>query len=199
MTSKGQLVERLVRRNGKVRVRDLQERGLPVSYLSLLTNQGRLVRLARGIYAPADQELDSNHDWQLACLRIPQGVICLLSALVYHEIGTQAPRAVWMAIDPKARRPKVDYPPLRIVRFSGRALTHGVREARSGRGRVRVYDPAKTVADCFKYRRKLGLDVAVEALREGWRAKKFTLAQLDEAARVCRVHRVMQPYLEMLP
>jgi hypothetical protein len=103
-----------------------------------------------------------------------------------------------MAIDVKAWRPRVKYPPMRIVRFSGPALTHGVMVVQAGHATLRVYNPAKTVADCFKYRHKIGLEVAVEALREGWRAKKFSLEELARAARVCRVRRVIQPYLEML-
>jgi predicted transcriptional regulator of viral defense system len=138
------------------------------------------------------------HDWELACLRVPNGVLCLLSALVYHRIGTQNPVEVWIAIDVKAWHPRAGYPRLRIVRFSGPALSHGVMTVRAGRATLGVYDPAKTVADCFKYRHKIGLEVAVEALREGWRAKKFTLEQLAKAARVCRVRHVIQPYLEML-
>jgi hypothetical protein len=103
-----------------------------------------------------------------------------------------------MAIDVKAWRPRVDYPRMRIVRFSGPALSHGIMTVKAGRATLRVYDPAKTVADCFKYRHKIGLEVAVEALREGWRAKKFSLEELAEAARICRVRNVIQPYLEML-
>ena len=156
------------------------------------------MRRARGVYAPARQEISGTHDWELACLRVPNGVLCLLSALVYHRIGTQNPAEVWMAIDVKAWRPTAGYPKMRIVRFSGPALSHGVMTVRAGRASLRVYDPAKTVADCFKYRNKIGLEVAVEALREGWRAKKFTLEQLAEAARICRVRHVIQPYLEML-
>ena len=132
------------------------------------------------------------------CLRLPKGVLCFLSALADHRIGTQNPGEVWMAIDGKAWRACADYPRLRIVRFSGAALSHGVMTVRAGRATLRVYDPAKTVADCFKYRHEMGLDVAVEALREGWRAKQFTLEHLAEAARVCRVRHVIQPYLEML-
>ena len=198
MFTKVQAIERLARKQGSLRARDLKRRGLPSVYLGRLVKQGRLVRRSRGVYAPAKQEISSTHDWELACLRLPNGVLCLLSALVYHRIGTQNPAEVWMAIDVKAWRPRASYPRIRIVRFSGPALTHGVMTVRAGRATLRVYDPAKTVADCFKYRHKIGLEVAVEALREGWREKKFTLEQLAESARVCRVRHVIQPYLEML-
>lgn len=198
MPTKIQTIERLARKQGSIRARDLKRRGLPSVYLGRLVRQGRLVRRARGIYAPAQQEISDTHDWELACLRVPNGMLCLLSALVYHRIGTQNPAEVWMAIDVKAWHPRAGYPRMRIVRFSGPALSHGVMTVRAGRATLRVYDPAKTVADCFKYRHKIGLEVAVEALREGWRAKKFTLEQLAKAARVCRVRHVIQPYLEML-
>jgi hypothetical protein len=105
---------------------------------------------------------------------------------------------VWLAIDGKAWHPKIDYPPLRIVRFSGLALTSNVLIERSETGLIRVFDPAKTVADCFKFRQKVGLDVALEALRDGWRMRKFTMDQLVSAAEICRVRQVIQPYLEML-
>jgi predicted transcriptional regulator of viral defense system len=198
MPTKIQSIERLARRQGSIRSRDLTQRGLPSVYLGRLVRQGRLVRRARGVYALAKQEISVTHDWELACLRLPNGVLCLLSALAYHRIGTQNPAEVWMAIDVKAWRPRPGYPRIRIVRFSGAALSHGVMTVRAGRATLRVYDSAKTVADCFKYRRKIGLEVAVEALREGWRAKKFSLEQLADAARVCRVRHVIQPYLEML-
>lgn len=198
MPTKLQSVELLALRRGTLRARDLRASALPTGYLGRLVRAGRLVRRGRGLYAPAKQEIGERHDWELACLRVPRGVLCLTTALAYHEIGTQSPRVVWMAIDGKAWEPRLAHPPMRFVRFSGAALRHGVLTATSGGATLRVYSAAKTVADCFKYRRKLGLDVAVEALREGWRARKFTLAELTAAARVCRVARIMQPYLEML-
>jgi predicted transcriptional regulator of viral defense system len=198
MPTKAKAVERLAQRLGSIRARDLKTRGLPSAYLGRLIRQSRLVRRARGVYSPADHEVSVTSDWELACLLLPNGVLCLLSALVYHGIGTQNPAEVWMAIDVKAWRPRASYPRMRIVRFSGPALSQGVLTVRIGRATLRVYGAAKTVADCFKYRHKIGLEVAVEALRDGWRAKKFTLDQLDDSARVCRVRRVIQPYLEML-
>jgi predicted transcriptional regulator of viral defense system len=198
MPTKVQTLEILARKQGIIRARDLKRLGLPSVYLGRLVGQGRLVRRARGVYSAPQQEINGTYDWELACLRLPRGVLCLLSALVYHGIGTQNPAEVWMAIDIKAWRPRATYPRMRIVRFSGAALTHGVVTVRAGRSTLRVYSSAKTVADCFKYRHKIGLEVAVEALREGWRARKFTLEQLAESARICRVRHVIQPYLEML-
>ena len=199
MPTKLHILEELARAQPVLRPADLRRLDLPTSYLGRLVRAGQLVRRTRGVYAPAEAEISTQHDWELACLRVPQGVLCLTTALAFHEIGTQSPRVVWMAIDGKAWQPRIEYPPIRFVRFSGAALHYGVITASSGRITLRVTAAAKTIADCFKFRRKLGLDVAVEALREGWRERKFTLAELAEAARVCRVARVMQPYLEMLP
>ena len=198
MLSNSQMIERLARQQGSIRARDLTQRGLPSVYLSRLVRQGRLVRRARGVYAPTNREISGMHDWELACLRLPKGVLCLMSALVYHRIGTQNPNQVWMAIDVKAWRPRVDYPRMRIVRFSGPARSQGIMTVKVGSATLRVYNPAKTVADCFKYRHKIGLEVAVEALREGWRIKKFSLVELAAMARICRVRNVIQPYLEMI-
>ena len=124
--------------------------------------------------------------------------MCLLSALQFHGVGTQLPSEVWIAIDRRHRRPALRYPPLRIVRYTGAALTEGVESHRVEGRVVRVYNVAKTVADCFKYRNKIGLDVALEALGEAWRARRFTMDELDRYAVICRVQRVMRPYLEAL-
>jgi predicted transcriptional regulator of viral defense system len=125
-------------------------------------------------------------------------VVCLLSALQFHGLTTQSPFEVWVAIANKARAPKMEYPPLRIVRFSGAALTEGVEKHRVDGVTVRVTSVAKTVADCFKYRNKIGLDVALEALREAWNAKRVSIDDLWHYAQVCRVANVMRPYLEAL-
>jgi predicted transcriptional regulator of viral defense system len=134
----------------------------------------------------------------LVSTAIPRATVCLLSALQFHGIGTQMPFEVWIAIDRRDRRPALKYPPLRIARFSGTALSQGVESHRIEGQAVRVYNLAKTVADCFKYRNKIGIDVALEALREAWRARRVTMDELDRYACICRVQRVMQPYLEAL-
>lgn len=133
-----------------------------------------------------------------ASKRVPHGVVCLLSALRFHELTTQSPFEVWLAIGEKARLPKLDYPPLRTVRFSGDALAFGIEEHKAEGVDVRVYSPAKTVADCFKYRNKIGLDVAIEALRDCLRQRKATMDELWNAAKVCRMSKVMRPYLESI-
>lgn len=166
--------------------------------LTRLVAEGLIERVVRGVYRLPEQPVTENHGLALAAAVVPQGVICLLSALQYHGIGTQLPSEVWLAIDRRAWRPRLAYPPLRIVRYTGKALSAGVETHRMEGRPVKVYGPAKTVADCFKYRNKLGIDVALEALREGWRARRFTMDELDGYAAICRVQRVMRPYLESL-
>lgn len=186
----------LARKRRILRPRDLQAKGLPMDYLWRLYQQEKLEKVGRGMYAPPGTTLNEHQTVVQAALRVPRGVVCLLSALRFHEITTQAPFEVWMAIDVKARAPKEEIIPLRIVRFSGRALTAGVGSYSIEGINVKVYKPAKTVADCFKYRNKIGLDVAIEALRDCWRKKKATADELWHYAKVCRVAQVMRPYLE---
>jgi len=188
----------LARQAGVLRPRDLDAEGIPREYLRRLLEEGLLDRPGRGIYIAAGLKPTPNHTLAEACKRIPHGTICLLSALQFHGLTTQAPFEVWLAIDEKARLPKVDYPPLRIVRFSGAALKDGIAEHRIEGVPVKVYSPAKTVADCFKYRNKIGLDVALEALRDCWKKRRATIDALWQAAKTCRVANVMRPYLESL-
>jgi predicted transcriptional regulator of viral defense system len=160
-----------------------------------MVEAGQLRQVSRGLYAPADFEVTEHHGLAAAAALVPGGVVCILSALQFHRLGTQAPFEVSLAIGTKARKPKVADPPLRIVRFSERALREGV-ETRSIEGvKVRVTTPARTVVDCFKYRNKIGLDVALEALREYRRARRL-IDDLTRAAQIVRVTNVMRPYLE---
>ena len=144
-----------------------------------------------------DADIPNHYSLALACQQSPNGVICLLSALAYHEIGTQNPQEVWLAIDRKAKAPVMDYPPLRLLRFSGDALSEGI-ETTEAPFPIRVTNPAKTIADCFKFRNKIGLDVAIEALREGWRLQRFKMNELDHYAKICRVSKVITPYLDAI-
>jgi predicted transcriptional regulator of viral defense system len=188
----------LVRQAGVLRPRDLDAEGIPRVYLRRLLAEGLLEHPGWGIYVAADLKPTPNHGLAEACKRVPRGVVCLLSALQFHGLTTQAPFEVWLAIDEKARLPKVEYPPLRVVRFSGPALRSGIKEHRIEGVAVKVYAPAKTVADCFKYRNKIGLDVALEALRDCWKKRRATMDELWQAAKTCRVANVMRPYLESL-
>ena len=188
----------LARQAGVLRPRDLDPEGIPRVYLRRLLAEGLLAHPGWGIYIAADLKPTPHHSLAEACKRVPHGVVCLLSALQFHELTTQAPFEVWLAIDEKARLPKVEYPPLRVVRFSGPALENGIKEHRIEGVAVKVYTPAKTVADCFKYRNKIGLDVALEALRDCWKKRRATMDELWQAAKTCRVANVMRPYLDSL-
>jgi predicted transcriptional regulator of viral defense system len=183
---------------GLIRPHDLQARNIPRVYLQRLYERGLLQRSGRGIYMPADAELTESFSLAEACKRVPHGGVCLLSALRFHNLGTPNPFEVWMAIPPKAHRPKVDYPPLRIVRFSRQALSEGVEEHPVVEGVVRVCNVFKTVVDCFRYRNKIGLAVALESLRSCWRERQATMDELWRYAAAVRVSRVMRPYLEAL-
>jgi predicted transcriptional regulator of viral defense system len=161
----------------------------------------RLVRAGRGVYALAGAQGSAQRALAAVVLRAPRAVICLLSALRVHEVGTQSPFQVWLALPPGTTPPKMDHPLLRIVRMSGASLTEGVERIKIDGVDVPVFDTAKTIADCFKFRNKVGMDVALEALREGWRERKTTKVTMDALwryANVNRVGNVMRPYLEGL-
>jgi predicted transcriptional regulator of viral defense system len=156
------------------------------------------VRVGRGLYVPVGARITEHHTLAEAVKRVSGGVVCLLSALGFHRLTTQSPHQVWLAIDVKARKPKTDWPPLRIVRFSGAARTFGVESHLIEGVEVGITSRAKTVADCFKYRNKIGVDVAVEALREYLGRRGRSMDELQHAADVCRVGRVIRPYIEAL-
>ena len=189
----------LAAERGLIRPRDLTERGLPTVALTRLVRQGRLQRVARGLYSLPDRPVSEHNALAEVARKHPQAIVCLLSALRFHGLTTQSPFEVWLAIPNKARAPKMDYPPLRIVRFSGVALTRGVEDHVIDGVPVRVTSVARTVADCFKFRNKIGLDVALEALQEAWRAKRASMDELWRYATLCRVANVMRPYMESLP
>jgi predicted transcriptional regulator of viral defense system len=168
------------------------------SVLYRLVEEGEVERVARGLYVAAGHEPSAEHALALVAKRVPAGVVCLLTALRFHDLTTQAPAEVWLAIPEKARAPRLEYPRLRIARFSGTALTEGIETHQIEGVNVRVYSAAKTVADCFKYRHKVGIDVAVEALRDFGARYRGRATELAFFARICRVTRVMQPYLDAI-
>ena len=198
LPTKRQCAIDLARKLRLVRPRDFDAHDLPRAYLSRLSQEGVLERLDRGLYQYADAPLDANQSLAEASKRVPHGVICLLSALRFHDLSTQMPHQVWLTIGPKARAPKVTSPRLRIVRASGKALTEGIEHHRIEGVSVPIYNAAKTVVDCFKYRRLVGLDVAIEALRECRRKRRTTMDEIWRFAELCRVTNVMRPYLEAL-
>ncbi len=189
---------KLVRSRGLVRPRDLEPLGIARVSLTRAVSRGELERVGRGLYGLPDRQISAHGTLAEVASRVPKGLVCLLSALRFHGLTTQAPFEVWLAIENKALAPKLDYPPLRIVRFSGEAWTAGVETHVVDGVPVRVTGVAKTVADCFKYRNKIGLEVALEALREAWRNKRMSSDELWRHAKICRVANVMRPYLDSL-
>jgi predicted transcriptional regulator of viral defense system len=197
MTKMQQILE-IAHDVGVIRAKDAEAKGIHRDYLKRLEQQGLLIRSARGIYTSTLAEITKSHSLLEAVKRVPHGVICLLSALSFYELTTQAPFEVWLAIPQKARAPKEDILPLRIVYMSGKALESGIEEYEIEGVRVPVYSPAKTVVDCFKFRNKIGLDVALEALRECLKERRCTIDEIWHYAKICRMQNVMRPYLESL-
>lgn len=187
---------RIIEDMGLVRPKELEERGVPRTQLYRLVREGLVERHARGIYTLERHAPTAEHTLAQVAKRVPAGVFCLLTALRFHGLTTQSPAEVWIALPEKARRPRLDYPRLRVARFSGAALAEGIETHRLEGVKIRVYSAAKTVADCFKYRNKVGLDVAVEALQDFTRHHRGGATELARFARICRVTRVMQPYLD---
>lgn len=188
----------ILEESGIIRPRDLEVQGIPREYLVRLRKLGLIKRTGRGMYTKSTMKPGEHYSLAEAAKKVPNGVVCLLSALNFHKLTTEIPFEVWMAIDVKAWMPKSDTVPLRIVRFSKKALSTGIEEHILEGVNVRIYNPAKTVADCFKYRNKIGLDVALESLRECWRQRLCTIDRIWEYAGICRVSNVIRPYLESL-
>ena len=191
-----QTVLELARVRTLLRARDLAQRKIPSVVLSRLVAAGKLERVTRGVYGIPGLAISEHRSLAEVALRAPQGVICLLSALRVHGIGTQAPFEVWLAIEHRSPVPRLDQPKIRPVRMSGAAFTDGVEHLSIDGVSVPLFTAAKTVADCFKYRNKIGLDVALESLRDGWAQRKFTMDELWHFATIDRVANVMRPYLE---
>lgn len=181
-----------------LRSRDLEALGLTFRDLSRLVEDGEIERVAKGLYRLKSAEPTQHHTLAAVCARVPQAIVCLLSALRVHEIGTQLPRDVWIAIPHKARAPRVPEFPIRVVRFSGPSLRYGIQEIRIEGVPARVTSPARTVVDCFRFRRLVGRDAAQEALRETLRERKATADEIWRAAEVCRARSLVGPYLEAL-
>ncbi len=197
-SDKAKRILELARHSGVVSTGEVRSEAIHHEYVRQLCAEGKLVREGRGLYSLRDADVTVHHGLAQASKAIPKGVICLLSALRFHEIGTQAPHEVWMAIDRRAARPRVNHPRMRIVRFSAKALTEGIEERKVEGVAVRIYNQAKTVADCFKYRNKIGLDVALEALRDVIRERKSSTEELWRYAKICRVTKIIRPYMEAI-
>jgi predicted transcriptional regulator of viral defense system len=193
-----QKIMQYIGKHGMVRPRDIEAIGLPREYLIRLRRQGKLNRSGRGIYTVPDANVTERHSYAEVAKRVPEAVVCLLSALAFHEITTQIPPCVWIALRKGARNPVLPSPSLRVVRLSGPSLTEGIENHQVEGVPVRVYSAAKTVADCFKFRNKIGLDIAIEALKDCLHQKRASITEIYRYAKVCRVSNVIRPYMEAL-
>jgi predicted transcriptional regulator of viral defense system len=197
MDQSGRILE-LARHQRVLRAEDVRKHGWQPQFLLKLYQAGHLQRVARGLYSLPDVEITEHQAAQEVCQRVPKAVLCLLSALHFHEVGTQMPHEIWIALPEGTRAPALDYPALRITRLRGMAYSEGIETITSHGAPIRVYSVAKTVADCFKFRNKIGLDVALEALKDAWRKRKVSMADIQHFAQINRVEKIMQPYLEAL-
>jgi predicted transcriptional regulator of viral defense system len=189
------------REHGPFRPRDVVDLGVHPEDIRRLCQKGLLTRIGRGLYELADSEPTENQTLAEACKLVPQGVVCLLSALRFHEIGTQLPHQVWIAIPSKAARPRIEYPLLELTYLTDRMYEEGIETHGTPAGTIRVYSVAKTLVDCFRFRNKVGTDVAVEALREVIRHRSkygLTVGELHALAKRYRAGEVMRPYLEAI-
>ena len=193
-----QKIMRLAHNRTLLRARDVAALGLSTIALTRLVESGKLERVARGLYVVPGTATSEHRSLAEVATRVSKGVVCLLSALRFHDIGTQAPFEVWVAIPNNLAAPRIDSPAIRVVRMSDTALAEGVQRVRIDGVAVPLFSPARTVVDCFRFRNKIGLDVALEALRDGWGKRKFTLEDLGHHATRQRVANVMRPYIEAI-
>lgn len=191
-----QRVLKLVQQKGAVRPIDLEAIGAPRVVLTRMTAKGQLERTSRGIYTLPDSQGSETNSLTTIAAKAPKAIFCLLTALQFHELTTQLPRRVWIAMPRGSHVPQIDYPPLKMVQFNTASYSEGVEVHQLGGATVRVYSIAKTIADCFKYRNAVGLDVALEALKNARTQKKIDIDELWRCAGICRVTNVMRPYLE---
>ena len=189
---------KLAKTQGVIQIRDLRKKGIHPEYLRRLYGKGQLIKIARGQYTLPNTRIGEHHSLVVIAKAVPNAVICMVTALRFHDIGTQMPYKVWIAIERRSSTPRIEKPGIRIFRFSSKAFTEGIENHMIEGVDVKVYNPAKSVTDCFKYRNKIGLDVAIEALRDGWQQKKFTMNELWIYAKICRVANIIKPYLETL-
>jgi predicted transcriptional regulator of viral defense system len=192
--SKAELLRQQFSVETVIRATDLARRGFSGTYLQHAVKEGIVERAGRGLYTTSDARITEKHHFVQVTRRVPNAVICLLSALIFHQFTTQLPNSVWFAIGPKDRKPKLDFIDYDVVRFSGAAMTEGIQVHNIEGTEVRVTSPAKTVADMFKFRNKVGHDVAWESMREALRERLCTVDELVYFGKICRVENVMKPY-----
>ncbi len=186
------------RTKGLLRACDLDVLGAPRIVLSRLTARGQLERVGRGLYRLPDADVSEFQGLASVAIKSPQAVFCLLTALQFHELTTQLPRRIWIAMPRGSHAPRIGHPPIKMVQFTGASYSEGVEVFERDQIQMRVYNVAKTVADCFKHRNKIGLDVALEAVKDALDQKRACVDELWHYAKICRVSNVMRPYLEAI-
>ena len=189
---------KLARQKNIISAADVEEAGVSRNELYKLCKAGSLKRISRGLYALNDYEPGGNIGILNATKKSPKAVVCLLSALQYYELSTQVPHEVWLALPRGSWHPVMEYPPVRVFSLSGEAYSFGIEQHSISGMPVNLYSPAKTIADCFKFRNTVGLDIAIEAMKEAWKSRVVTADSLVEAAKVNKVLKIMRPYLEAI-
>ncbi len=188
----------LARQLGILRPKDLQDAGVSRVTLSRLSAAGLLEKVGRGLYRLPSAEISEHESLAHIAKRVPQAVFCLLTALQFHELTTQLPRQIWIAMPRGSHTPNIDYPPVRMIQFTGESYSEGIEIVKRDNTQLRVYSVAKTLVDCFKHRNKIGLDVALEALKDARAKNKLNMDELWHYAKIARVANVMRPYLESI-
>ena len=191
-----ELVLSMAQQRGVLRARDLQAAGVHRVLLTRLTINGQLEKIGRGLYRLPEASRSEHEGMTIVANRSSQAVFCLLTALQFHGLTTQLSRQIWIAMPQDSHTPKIDYPPVRMAQFTGKAYSEGIESFKQDNIRLNVYCIAKTIADCFKHRNKIGLDIALEALKEAWQQKRISMDELWHYAKICRVSNVMRPYLD---
>ncbi|SHG64558.1 Transcriptional regulator, AbiEi antitoxin, Type IV TA system [Fodinibius roseus] len=183
---------------GILRTSEALDEGIYRRTLYHMEEKGFLTKLERGVYKLSDTDMLSNPDLAIVAKKIPKAKLCLVSALDFHEMTTEIPHKVHIALPRTSRDPKLDHPPIKVYRFSGDSLTEGIEKHKVDGAEIQVYNPAKTIADCFKFRNKIGLDIAMEALAQGIEQGKASYSDIMKYAKICRVKTVIKPYLEAI-
>ncbi|HLB56362.1 MAG TPA: type IV toxin-antitoxin system AbiEi family antitoxin domain-containing protein [Coxiellaceae bacterium] len=193
-----QRVLKLFRKTTTIRTSDLKEKDIPYSVLARMVSAGLLQKVSRGLYRQSNTQMSEKEEMVNIALRVPQAIFCLFTALQFHELTTQLPREIWIAMPQGSHKPKIDYPPLQMIQLTKKIYDVGIDTVIVDQVPIRIYNPAKTVVDCFKFRNKIGLDVALEALKDALHQKKVTSDELYYFAKIERVVKIILPYMEAM-
>lgn len=197
-SARDRAIEIIRKSGGLIRTHEALAQGIHRRTLYGLRGEGTIISISRGLFQLVDQDIPAQVDLVEVSKKVPMGVICLISALAFHQLTTQTPHYIWLAVDRKARKPKIDYPPVRVFFFSGDAFSQGIETHRIMKQNIRVYNAPKTIIDCFRWRDAVGLDVAIEAAREYLKHEDSSPSSLMEYAKACRVEKIVRPYLQAM-